>query len=102
MSLTRRPSLGIQLEHPGCEEPKANCFSVQAVLDFARENQIFSGGIMLLPVLLSAIFAKASNDRNEVKAIKDSLDKAVAELAGQNKEVIPRLLATVDKIARIS
>lgn len=34
-----------------------------------------------------------------MKAIKDSLDKAVGELAGQNKEVIPRMLATIDKLA---
>lgn len=81
------------------DEPKANCFTIQAILDFTKEQQLLSGTITLLPALLAWIFAKASNDRAEMKAVKDSLDKAIAQLAGQNSELVPRLLATLDKMA---
>src|ERR1700730_3504358 len=38
-------------------EPKANCYSIQAVLDFAKQYEILSGSIVLLPTILSWIFA---------------------------------------------
>lgn len=81
------------------DEPKANCFTVQAVLDFAKEQQLLAGTITLLPAFLAWIFAKASNDRVEMKALKDSLDKAIGHLAGQNTELVPKLLATVEKMS---
>jgi hypothetical protein len=82
------------------DEPKANCVTFHTALDFARENQLFAGSVAtILPVILTWMFAKASNNRAEMKAIKDSLDKAIAELAGYNRELIPALLGTVDKLA---
>lgn len=82
------------------DEPKANCWTIPAMLTFAKEQQLFAGiaAVVLAPIL-TWIFAKASNDRAEMKAVKDSLDKAIAQLAGQNSELIPKLLATVDKLA---
>lgn len=81
-------------------EPKANCFTVDAAIEFAKQQQLLSGfaGVILGP-LLGWIFARASNNRAEMKALKDSLDKAIEHLAGQNSQLVPRLLSTVERMA---
>lgn len=84
-------------------EPRANCFSIDAVVQFAKEQQLLAGvGTVVVGAFFSIvawIFARASQNRAEMKALQASLDKAIAELAGQNKEMIPRLLETVEKMA---
>jgi hypothetical protein len=80
-------------------EPKANCFSVHAVIEFAKQYQILSGSIVMLPTLLSWIFARASNNRTEMKALQQSLDKAIAQIGAQNTELVPRLLSTLERLA---
>jgi uncharacterized membrane-anchored protein YhcB (DUF1043 family) len=81
-------------------EPKANCFSLSAVIEFTKQQQLLAGvaGVVLGP-LIGWIIARASNNKAEMKALKDSLDKAVHHLAQQNTELVPRLLRTVEKMA---
>jgi hypothetical protein len=82
------------------DEPKANCFTIHAVIDFAKDQQLFAGfGVAALGGIITWLFHKASGTRAEMKAIKDSLDKAIGLLAGQNSELVPRLLATLERMA---
>lgn len=81
-------------------EPKANCFLIHAVIEFAQQQQLFSGaGGAALGAILTWLFARASNKREEMKAIKDSLDRAIQLMAGNNHDDVQRLLSTVEKMA---
>jgi hypothetical protein len=61
---------------------------------------LFAGGAgAILTVLVSWIIAKTSNNREEMKALKDSLDKAIDHLANKDSTLVPRLLDTVDRMA---
>jgi hypothetical protein len=82
------------------DEAQSSCYMLQAFLEAAKQQQLFAGlaSVVLAPIL-GWIFTRASNQRAEMKALKDSLDKALALIAGQNSETIPKLLATVDKMA---
>jgi hypothetical protein len=83
------------------DEPKANCFSIQAVIDFAKDQQLFAGfGVAAVSGIIGWLFHRASGSRAEMKAIKDSLDKANAHLAGQNNDlVVSKLFATLERMA---
>jgi hypothetical protein len=81
-------------------EPKANCFTIQAVLEFAKQQQVFSGTAgVALGSILTWLFARSANRRDEMKAIKDSLDKAIETLAGNNQETVQRMLSTMERMA---
>lgn len=81
-------------------EPKANCYTIPAIVQFAQQQQLLAGvaSVVLAP-LIGWIVARASNNKAEMKALKDSLDKAMAHLAGQNSELVPRLLSTLERMA---
>ena len=81
-------------------EPRANCFSITAVLEFAKEQQLLQGGIgTIIGVLLAWLFNRSRNSQEEMKAIKDSLDKALLALAGQNQQLVQPLLGTIERLA---
>jgi hypothetical protein len=81
-------------------EPKANCFSLAAAIEFAKQQQVLAGvASVVLGPLIGWIVARASNNKEEMKALKDSLDKAIEHLAGQNSELVPKLLSTVERMA---
>ncbi len=81
-------------------EPRANCFTLDAVIAFARDQQLFAGAVgVVLGPLLGWFVARISNNRAEMKALKDSLDKAIGHLANHNADLIPKYLATVEKMA---
>lgn len=81
-------------------EPKANCFSIHAVLEFAKQQQVFAGiAAPALSAILAWIFARSANRRDEMKALKDSLDKAINTLASNNQETIQRMLGTMERMA---
>lgn len=82
------------------EEPKANCVTVGAVIQFAQQQQLFSGfATGALSAILTWLFTRSANRRDEMKAIKDSLDKAIATLAGNNQETVQRMLSTMERMA---
>lgn len=82
------------------EEPRANCYSVVAVLEWIKEYQLLSGAASAtLGALVAWLFGKAAGRRDEMKMLKSALDSAIHELAQGNQVTIDRALATVERIA---
>lgn len=82
------------------KEARANCFSLHAVLDFVKQNQILSGSLgALLSLLIPYIFAKNSQKNEEMKLLKDALDKAIVQLGNRDRETIDGLIGVIDKMA---
>ncbi|EPP6705625.1 hypothetical protein ACUU3R_004308 [Providencia rettgeri] len=82
------------------KEARANCFSLDAVMDFVNQYQLLSGGFgAILTVIVSYVFAKNSQKKDEMKALKDSLDKAIEALGNKDRDTIDGLLKVIDKMA---
>lgn len=82
------------------QEVRANCFSVDMVINWVQQNQIFSGSAgAVLAVILPWIFSRHKNKTEEMKLLKDSLDKAIEQLGNRDQEVINRLTSTIEKMA---
>ena len=82
------------------KEPKANCFTIDAVLEFAKQQQVFAGlAAPVLTAILAWLFARSANRRDEMKALKDSLDKAIETLVGNNQQTVDRMLSTMERMA---
>ncbi|ENZ0271391.1 hypothetical protein ACGABU_003558 [Morganella morganii] len=82
------------------KEARANCFSLDTVMDFVNQYQLLSGGFgAILTVLVSYVFAKNSQKKDEMKALKDSLDKAIEALGNKDRDTIDGLLKVIDKMA---
>ncbi|WP_257885276.1 DUF7946 domain-containing protein [Proteus terrae] len=82
------------------KEARANCFSLDAIMDFVNQYQLLSGGFgAILTVMVSYVFAKNSQKKDEMKALKDSLDKAIEALGNKDRDTIDGLLKVIDKMA---
>lgn len=82
------------------QEVRANCFSIDMVIDWVQQNQIFSGSAgTILAVILPWIFSRHKNKTEEMKLLKDALDKAIEQLGNRDQEVINRLASTIEKMA---
>jgi len=82
------------------EEPRANCFTVSAVWEFVKQHQILSGAFgALAAILVNWVLTSNANKVEEMKLLKDSLDKAIRELGNRDKSTIAGLINTVDKMA---
>lgn len=93
----QQPSLAVKVL---AREPQANCFTVEAVIQFAQQQQLFAGGVgAIVSAVVAWIFARASGRSQEMKAIKDSLDKAVSALAQRDEALQMRLLGTIERLA---
>ena len=80
--------------------PEAHCFEMVAFVKWAAEQPLISGTTAgLLVALITYIFKRAAGQREEMRAIKDSLDKAIRELGTRDQSQVDRLLATIDKMA---
>lgn len=80
--------------------PEAHCFEIMAWLRWGAENPYMSATVSGLTVaLIGYIFKKTSGQREEMKHLKDSLDKAITELGGRDRSTVERLLDTVDRMA---
>lgn len=81
-------------------EPKANCFSIDAVWEFVKQQQILSGGFGAIgAVIISYILASNANKAEEMKLLKDSLDKAIRELGSRDDKIVMGLLGVIEKMA---
>lgn len=81
-------------------ETRANCFTVDAVLQFVKNQGLFEGFVgALLTAIIGYVFHKRSGNAEEMKALKDSLDVAIRELGNRDQRVVDRLLSTIDKMA---
>lgn len=82
------------------QEVRANCFSVDMVLNWAQQNQILSGSFgILLAAVIPYIFQRNKAKTEEMKMLKDSLDKAIEALGNRDQAVIERLASTIEKMA---
>lgn len=78
------------------KEPKANCYTLEAVIQFAQQQQLFSGAaVPLMGALVAWVFSRASGKKEEMKMLKDALDKVLA-MQSSNQD---KLHATLDKMA---
>ncbi|EOJ6089344.1 hypothetical protein ACM4AE_005926 [Klebsiella michiganensis] len=81
-------------------EAKANCFSLDAALNFVTQNQLFSGiAATILGAILQYIFARNSNKKDEMKALQQSLEKAIEALGNKDAGTIDKLIAVIDRMA---
>ncbi|MDY4297505.1 MULTISPECIES: hypothetical protein [unclassified Xanthomonas] len=77
-------------------EPRANCYTMEAVIQFAQQQQLFSGVAgPAIGALLAWVFSRASGKREEMKMLKDALDKVLA-MQSSNQD---KLHATLEKMA---
>ncbi|MGV8959225.1 MAG: hypothetical protein ACOH1V_02400 [Stenotrophomonas sp.] len=78
------------------KEPKANCYTLDAVVQIAQQHQLFSGvAVPLITGLVAWIFSRASGKKEEMKMLKDALDKVLA-MQSDNQD---KLHATLEKMA---
>ncbi|CAN1739738.1 TPA: hypothetical protein NIV73_003691 [Klebsiella pneumoniae] len=81
-------------------EAKANCFTLDAALNFVTQNQLFSGiAATILGAMLQYIFARNSNKKDEMKALQQSLEKAIEALGNKDAGTIDKLIAVIDRMA---
>lgn len=81
-------------------EPQAKCFEVSAIIEFAKQHQIFSGfGAALFGGVVSYIVAKTSGNREEMKLLSERLEQAIQELGNRDQKVIDRMLSTIERMA---
>lgn len=79
--------------------PKANCFSIDVTWEFVKQHQLLSGSFgVIMAVLIPLVFSKASERRQEMKMLKDSLDKAIARIGGNEKEYNDKLIGIIEKL----
>lgn len=82
------------------KEPIASCYKLDLVLNWVQQNQIFAGSVgTLLGVLIPFLFNRHKHKTEEMKMIKDSLDKAITALGNRDQAVIDRLASTIEKMA---
>lgn len=82
------------------EEPRANCFTISATWEFVKQHQILSGAFgALAAILVNWVLTSNANKVEEMKLLKDSLDKAVRELGNRDQATISGLLGTLDRMA---
>ena len=80
--------------------PEAHCFEIVAWLHWVAENPLTSATVSGLTVaLITYVCKRASGQREEMKHLKDSLDKAITELGSRDAGTVARLLDTVDRMA---
>ena len=81
------------------EEPKANCYRIDAALQFVQQHGLLQGAAAaLVTAVVGWIIAKNSNKTAEMKMLKDSLDKAIHEMAQGNQATIQSLTQTLERV----
>ncbi|AUZ06330.1 hypothetical protein ADP71_31520 [Vitreoscilla sp. C1] len=81
-------------------ETKANCFTILGALTWVQQNQILSGSFgALLAALIPYILTKNANKKQEMKYLKESLDKAIEALGNKDRQTIDGLLKVIEKMA---
>ncbi len=78
------------------KEPVANCYTIVALIKSVAQHPLFAGSASAaVGSIVTWLFARASGNKEEMKALKDTLDK-VLDLQGKSQE---QLHATLDKMA---
>ncbi len=82
------------------DEAKQGCFEVPVFIQSLIQADVFSGiaGAILGP-LVTYIICKASNNRAEMKALKEILEQQLRDRAQQDAALTERLMNLVEKMA---
>lgn len=82
------------------KEARANCFTLDTVMNFISQSQLFSGSAgAILGALIPYIFAKNAQKKEEMKYLKEALEKAIEALGNKDKNTIDGLISVIDKMA---
>jgi hypothetical protein len=82
------------------KEARANCFTLDAALNFISQSQLFSGSAgAILGALIPYIFARNAQKKEEMKALKEALEKAIEALGNKDRPTIDGLISVIDKMA---
>lgn len=82
------------------KEARANCFTLDTVMNFITQSQLFSGSAgAILGALIPYIFAKNAQKKEEMKYLKEALEKAIEALGNKDKSTIEGLISVIDKMA---
>lgn len=82
------------------KEPKANCYTIETIWEFVKQHQILSGSFGTVgAIVVNWILTSNANKAEEMKLLKDSLDKAIHALGHRDEDTIKGLLNIVDKMA---
>jgi len=80
--------------------PRAKCFELSAIIEFAQQQQLFSGfGGALFGGIVAFAIARASGNREDMKLLSQRLEQAIGELGHRDQRVIDRMMATIEKMA---
>lgn len=79
-------------------EPKANCFSIQAVLQFAQQHGLLQGAVMLIPAIIGLVIANAANNHQEMKHLSVTVSKLIDVVAQNNQAQREQFVAIVDRM----
>lgn len=94
--VSKRPAMDIRVV---AREPRANCFTLEAILQFAQQQGLFQGGIgAILSALVTWLVARASNNKEEMKHLADSLNKAIEALSLDSADSRGQTMAVIDKM----
>lgn len=82
------------------KEARANCFSLDTVMNFISQSQLFSGSAgAILGALIPYIFAKNAQKKEEMKYLNGALEKAIEALGNKDKDTISGLISVINKMA---
>jgi len=81
-------------------EPKAKCFEVGMMLNWASQTQVLSGlaGALITPIIVY-VLARLSNQKDEMKHLREVLENQLKERHGDNTALINRMMDTIDRLA---
>ena len=80
-------------------EPRANCYTIEAALQFAQQQQLLSGGVSAaVGAFIAFAFNRAANRRDEMDRLHASLNQCIEALAGNNAQVVERMATMLETI----
>lgn len=83
------------------QEARANCFTFDAVLQWVKDFGLVEGAATaFITGAIAWIVNRNAHKKQEMKALKESLDLAIRELARGNRETFDRALQSVERMAQ--
>lgn len=80
-------------------EPRANCFTLEAVLQFAQQQGLLQGVVApIVAAIIGLVIAKASNNKAEMKHLAATVEKLIDAMTQSNIAQRDQVLAIVDRM----
>ncbi|AMT99524.1 TPA: hypothetical protein ACKR1B_003717 [Pseudomonas aeruginosa] len=84
-------------------EPKAKCFEMGMLLSWASQTQVLSGlAAAIIGPIIAYILMKLSNQKDEMKHLREILENQLKERYGSDSAIINRMMDTIDRLADAS